>query len=200
MEVSTWVYSVTLGSLTNGPGRRNILHVTGCSIHCPGCFSKHMWKPKSGTLIHNQELATQLLQQDPEGISISGGEPLDQSSSLLDLLERLPRNLPKGILLYTGTNTIQRKQNPLWPRIAALIDVAVAGPYDMQNAINPVKDLRSSHNQRVLLLSNKLREKDLTSLPSVEYLIGTNGMTLMGFPGATDVGNQKAVSTTSEGH
>lgn len=198
METSIWVYAITYGSRVNGPGRRNILHLSGCSIRCPGCFSKHTWERKSGTEYPVTEVLRQLLLHDPEGVSISGGEPLEQASGILQLLQLLP-DLPKGILMFTGTNTVDRLYIPEWSGIRAKLDVAIAGPYVAGDSTQPVMGLVSSPNQRVFNYTDKISAAELLASPQVEIIVGADGMRLLGFPGELNVRNTRNSFAISSG-
>lgn len=182
------VLDFTYGTRVNGPGRRNILHLAGCTIRCPGCFSKHTWLRSAGKSLPVAEVAKLLLKDDPEGISISGGEPLDQAEELLRLLQLLPlEKLPKGVLLFTGTTIEQRVEIPEWQVIATLIDCLVAGPYIKEQALHPPVEMRSSANQRTSYYTGKITRQDLSRLATVEVLVGTDSAKLLGFPKETDV-------------
>jgi anaerobic ribonucleoside-triphosphate reductase activating protein len=93
-----------------------------------------------------------------DGVTISGGEPLDQPDDLIALLVDL-RSLPKlrggDILCYSGRTTrfIRRRH----PELLALVDAVVAGPYDWRR---PCDDpLRGSANQSVLRVTRLGRER-----------------------------------------
>jgi anaerobic ribonucleoside-triphosphate reductase activating protein len=133
------------------------------------------------------EVAQRLLQRDPEGVSISGGEPLDQAEGILALLTLLPP-LPKGVLMYTGTTVKQRAQLPLWGEIRKRVDLLVAGPYVQERRVWPVTRLLSSSNQVLHYLGDKLGPADLEGGAQVEVIVGKEIRTL-GFPREHDVCN-----------
>ena len=67
--------------LANGPGVRVSLFVSGCSIHCPGCFNQEAWSFCSGKPFGRAQLTAikKILKDDRyDGLSILGGEPFDQ--------------------------------------------------------------------------------------------------------------------------
>ena len=64
----------------NGPGIRVSLFVSGCTIHCQGCFNKESWDFNAGKLFTDkiQEDIIKLLQEPYiNGLSILGGDPLE---------------------------------------------------------------------------------------------------------------------------
>ena len=88
---------------TLGPGRRIGIWLQGCSIHCPGCISKDTWDPDQGwTSVHSVIAAVQHWMPDAQGITISGGEPLDQPVALRVLLQNLRRISDVDVLVYSG--------------------------------------------------------------------------------------------------
>ena len=123
-----------------GPGRRVGLWVQGCSIHCPGCGSLDTWDPTSGEIADTAALAAQIAALVAEerltGMTITGGEPTEQSDALADLVTRLRRLVeatgdtglePVDVLVFTGCSlaTAAKRAAALW----AVADAAVCGPY-----------------------------------------------------------------------
>ncbi|MFD6421108.1 4Fe-4S cluster-binding domain-containing protein [Streptomyces sp. NPDC060198] len=74
---------------TLGPGRRLGIWFQGCSLACGGCMSRHTWDARGGT---SQDVAALLglweraLADGAEGLTVSGGEPLQQPDALAELL------------------------------------------------------------------------------------------------------------------
>jgi anaerobic ribonucleoside-triphosphate reductase activating protein len=132
-----------------------------------------------------EEVLKLLLQDNPEGVSISGGEPLEQAPALLELVKELWfKNLPLGVLLFTGIDQRSLNQIEEWADIKKYIDAVVAGPYKQEMSMTPVRNLLSSSNQKVLCLSYKITPDMLVNLPSVEVKITPTGSKLLGFPSA----------------
>ena len=78
---------------TLGPGRRAAIWLQGCSIHCPGCVSRDTWAP-AASLTEVAAVADWIEDQADDGltgITVSGGEPLDQPEQLAALLTDLRR-------------------------------------------------------------------------------------------------------------
>lgn len=199
-----YVHAVTHGVLVNGPGRRTTLHLQGCSIGCPGCFSPHTHE--HGLLGTGRDVLSVVNElvgpffdaesDKPEGITISGGEPLQQAAELLQLLRYLNRlNLPRGVGMFSGTTYKQRASIPEWPEIRSLLDFAVLGPYVRGKALYPARSLRSSENQQLVIYNeNKVRLEEFQTLPTMEFRITAGNVTVLGFPGEDDVsfGNHQA--------
>src|SRR5262245_29198295 len=91
-------------SRANGPGVRAVLWVQGCSLGCPGCFNPLTHPTTGGELVPTDELVRRLtaLGDTIEGITVSGGEPLQQRPALLALLRRLRQQTRLSVVLFTG--------------------------------------------------------------------------------------------------
>lgn len=127
-----------------GPGRRLLLFVQGCSLHCKGCVNQHLWQFGAGANITTQELLE--LCQDVEGITLHGGEPLDQSDGLLEVMIAL-KEAGKTIILFTGyqyKELSKASQKRAWK----LADLVVSGRY-VESKRNIYLQFRGSTNQRV---------------------------------------------------
>jgi anaerobic ribonucleoside-triphosphate reductase activating protein len=117
---------------TLGPGRRAGIWLQGCSIHCPGCLSRDTWAP--ATLMTEIATVADWAEEQADdgltGITVSGGEPLDQAEELAVLLadlRRRPRLAGTDVLLYTGYayGTVPRRHKA----VLALVDAVISGPY-----------------------------------------------------------------------
>lgn len=142
-----------------GPGNRVGIWLCGCKRACKGCSNPELWNHKEEYEISVDrllELIKRLATDHTiDGFTISGGEPLDQASELLDLLKKL-HDISEDILVYTGytreeftaTNSLA---NDILPYIAVLVD----GPYIEEKNAGLV--LRGSTNQRIHILKEKYR-------------------------------------------
>ncbi len=139
-----------------GPGHRVAIWVSGCNKRCEGCISPELQNPISGKFIKVNTLLTRLLTVNSkiEGITISGGEPLEQKESLAELLNNLRVARPDwNVLLYSGyTMNDIKDMGGSGHRLLSLIDILIDGPFD--------KNIRSRHpllgsgNQKIHYLSD----------------------------------------------
>lgn len=147
-----------------GPGERVGLWIQGCSRKCPGCISPELRSQLSGSVMSVEKLAELVIETAKHskctGLTISGGEPMEQAASLLKFLT-LVRNNFQDILVYTGytLNEIQLGRCGDGA-IAALsmIDVLIDGPY-MEKLNNKDCVLRGSENQVIHYLNRDITEK-----------------------------------------
>lgn len=144
-------------SLVEGPGRRSSLLVAGCDLGCRGCWVPFLHPSDAGTLVPIDRLADVLL--DPayerDGVSILGGEPMQQPKGVLALVRALRARGCPHILVYSGyTYERLRRMAKREPMIAALmdaIDVLIDGPY-VPRLAHSAGPWTGSANQRVLML------------------------------------------------
>lgn len=148
-----------------GPGHRVALWVSGCKKRCEGCISPELQNPMFGRLIKVNTLLSRLLSinSNIEGITISGGEPMDQKESLGEFPENLRAARPDwNVLVYSGytMNDIKDMGESAY-RLLSLIDILIDGPFD-KNAPS-THPLLGSGNQNIHYLSNNgLALKPLT--------------------------------------
>jgi anaerobic ribonucleoside-triphosphate reductase activating protein len=89
-----------------------------------------------------------------EGLTLSGGEPLQQPWDVLDLIDVLKTLKPDwSIGMFTGYTQDEAASMPFWGLIRATLDFAVMGRYDRTKPCN--KPLVSSANQELVLLSTR---------------------------------------------
>jgi anaerobic ribonucleoside-triphosphate reductase activating protein len=116
-----------MGSL--GPGSRAVLWVQGCRKNCPGCISPELKENITKTLIDPATLAAQIMALDQiTGVTVSGGEPLDQAASLTILLREIKSKSPLNTMVYTGYSLAQISQ-PESLACLEWIDLLVDGPF-----------------------------------------------------------------------
>lgn len=64
-------------SRANGPGWRSVVWVQGCSLGCPGCFNPQTHnREEVGEAVEVAEVMQRILAAGTEGVTVSGGEPL----------------------------------------------------------------------------------------------------------------------------
>lgn len=146
--------------IANGPGCRISLFVSGCPIHCKGCFNKETWDFNYGKKFNNHTLLDifELLKKDEiQGLSILGGEPLakENQRDIFKIIYTVKHWLPdKDIWLYTGYILGENIPKTNFTNfILQNIDVLVDGPF-----IEEEKDItlqfRGSKNQRIISQKN----------------------------------------------
>lgn len=171
-----------------GPGKRAGIWVQGCSRHCPGCFNPETHDPKGGALVPVDDLDAWLVKckdlHGIEGVTISGGEPMDQPESLRSLLVgAITSNLTT--VVYTGyTYKELRGAKKKYVGILPMVDILISGPFVKELACG---GLKGSSNKQVTCLG-RYTPRDLEGLPEVEVILRPDGAyTLLGTHGLEDL-------------
>src|SRR4051794_9779781 len=100
--LSARVHAIEPRSRANGPGARFVVWLQGCTLGCPGCFNPGTHDPAGGREVPLDDLAPQLAATPGiEGLSPSGGEPLQQPAAAAALLEAA-RALGLSTLAFSG--------------------------------------------------------------------------------------------------
>lgn len=113
-----------------GPGERSALWLQGCSIKCPDCCNPEMHDQCAGEEISINALAKKIISAHADGLTILGGEPLDQSIELILLLQQLAEAGYHGIILFSGYEWHSITADQTKRRATSLCDLVVAGPFD----------------------------------------------------------------------
>jgi anaerobic ribonucleoside-triphosphate reductase activating protein len=108
-----------------------------------------------------------------EGITISGGEPLQQCRALLSLLRRVRRGTRLSVLVFSGYAWDEVRRMSDANALLDCIDVLIAGRYDQTQRL--ARDLRGSANKTVHLLTDRYTMDDLHSTPTAEVIITAEG-------------------------
>lgn len=115
-----------------------------------------------------------------EGLTISGGEPMEQAPAVLELLRRLREAHPEMTTGLFSGYTERELPESLWRAMQSYLDFAVLGRY---NARRPSHHpLVSSTNQLLRLYTARYSMADFAA-QSVEVHIDNTGLTqITGFP------------------
>lgn len=149
--------------ISNGPGIRVSLFTTGCTLHCEGCFNYELWDFNSGLPFTDREIdiiCNELNKSHIRGLSILGGEPLDNAEGILNLLKIVRERFgdSKDIWLYTGYIIDNFDSDSIEMQVISLCDTIVDGPF-----IEKLKDsslpFYGSSNQRIIDVKEWLKSK-----------------------------------------
>ena len=176
----------TLSVDTNGPGRRIVLWVQGCTLACKGCFNKELWAHRKNYVTSTDELSSYLLklldEHDCEGLTLTGGEPLQQAQAIGDLLEKI-QDANYTSVVFTGY-TLQELENAGDSQInhvLTLIDILIAGRYNHENK-DIVRTWAENPDKTVHFLSEKYKNKQFhNQIPNIEATIVDDEIDLTGF-------------------
>lgn len=149
-------------SIVDGTGCRVSLFVSGCEIHCEGCFNKIAWDFNYGkefTEIEENEILEACSKKYIAGLTILGGEPfsIQNQPIVLKLIQHFKEKYPeKTLWMYTGyvlDKDLLPGQRKYIEGVTGLIldfvDVLVDGPFILAERNLSLK-FRGSNNQRIL--------------------------------------------------
>ena len=128
----------------NGPGIRVSLFVSGCSIHCKGCFNQASWSFKAGKLFTpetKQLILTALEEPAISGFSLLGGDPFEPEHE--DTLVDLCKDITKPIWCWTGRELNQIQDT----KLIKYIHTIISGPFKEDLKVNHI--YYGSSNQHI---------------------------------------------------
>jgi len=192
------LHALIPASRANGPGLRAVVFFQGCSLDCAGCWNERSHR-FTGPDVLVDAVAAQVLKVHAdcalEGVTFSGGEPMQQAECLLELMNRLRAAAPSlSFGMFSGYTEHEldqgrywlRKPLPvcekqrLWQEIRSRLDFAVLGRFNQ--ALPSREPLVTSRNQDLRLFSNRYSPADFIER-SVEVSIDESGLTqVTGFP------------------
>lgn len=179
MDTLLYVHQTSTGSRVNGPGNRAVVWVQGCSIGCPGCFNPETHDPSTGSGSYDPEkLGNELGRLPVAGLTVSGGEPLEQPEAVSSLIQAFRKTNDGTVLLFSGFTPERIFRSKATARAILQTDAVLAGPYA------PSQDNRDIwHSKRLLLLTSRISPEELEPLRQWEIRLGGAGDVLMtGYP------------------
>ncbi len=141
-----------------GPFQRYALWLQGCPFNCEGCIAPDARDVEGGKDVPVQVLVQDILMQDVEGVTVSGGEPFFQAEELFKLIKSIKNKSDKGVIIFTGYEyeRLNKDSNPSIQGILNHADVLIDGEYI--KAYDDGLSMRGSSNQRAIMLSNRYKQ------------------------------------------
>lgn len=155
--------------ISNGPGVRVSLYVSGCRNHCKNCFNPETWDFCYGQPF-TEEVENKILEaMEPEyirGFTLLGGDPFEPENAevLAPFMRKMRKRYPeKSLWCFTGYDferdllTGKKGDPDTVMKILRCLDVLVDGRF-----VEELKDLnlrfRGSSNQRIILMKETLKK------------------------------------------
>ncbi|MFV8752567.1 4Fe-4S single cluster domain-containing protein [Nannocystaceae bacterium ST9] len=171
-------------SAAEGPHERFVIWLQGCSLRCPGCCNPELFERGRGRAVEVDELVEQVLAAARthaiEGLTVLGGEPLEQLPGLIDLCSRVQR-AGLGVIVFTGFELEQARALPGFAALWSAIDSLVDGPFRAREP-EPAAEaggrrVIGSRNQVLHHRSDRYADASLwlASEPTVELRIDPSG-------------------------
>ncbi|MFH0821865.1 MAG: 4Fe-4S single cluster domain-containing protein [Pseudomonadota bacterium] len=162
-------------SRSNGPGDRMVIWFQGCSRRCVGCFNPGTHGPGLGTEVSIGSLLDLVLirRNVLDGITLTGGEPLEQAEGLLCLVLGIRRSTRLSIVLFSGMERGEIERMTYGSEILRNVDVLIDGSF--VHELRRTSGLRASSNQTIHLLTGRYRLAEFDPTPPAEVLISPDG-------------------------
>ena len=158
--------------LTLGYGKRLGVWTRGCRRGCYGCTS-----PLLQDYDGKSQEVEKIIHAFPEnfradGLTLSGGEPFDQTDGILELIRWFTREISEDVLVYTGytLEELRAREDPATDEVLGLIAVLIDGPYVA--ALNDGRGIRGSSNQRIYIWKYPERYTDAASCERHVQFVG----------------------------
>ncbi len=161
------IHHITPSSYVDGPGRRAVVWLQGCSIRCPGCQNRALWPEEGGKAVRTGDLARTLSLLNGEACTVTGGEAFDQVEALAKLVKLLRSYGINNLIVYTGYTWGQLRHSPaiapFLDDILENIDILVDGPF-IPSEDDDYVAWRGSANQQVIDVPATLAAGSLVTL------------------------------------
>src|ERR1019366_1398632 len=173
------LHALIPASRANGPGLRSVVFFQGCKIGCVGCWNlqSHAFHGPEVTVVDVLKQVLQARQEHTlEGVTFSGGEPMQQADSLLRMVQRLHHQAPElsfgmfsgyaehelasGKYWIWGGGFSDQQRKHLWEEIRGNLDFAILGPFNQAQPGN--LPLRTSRNQALRLVTGRYNPVDFS--------------------------------------
>lgn len=174
-----------------GPGRRFALWVQGCALRCSGCCNPGMLAHGRGTAVSVEAVLGELdearARHAIEGLTLLGGEPLEQLPAVTALCEGATRR-GLGVLVFSGYRLAEARALPGFAALWAHVDTLVDGRYDAGQPEPPPEQggrrFIGSHNQQLHHRTHRYCDPALWHGPlRLEVRVGDDGaMSMHGEP------------------
>lgn len=179
------VADVVIGSYANGPGKRIVIWVQGCTIGCRGCFNTSLQPHIAKTLVNPREFALEIAElcrnNNCEGVTLTGGEPFQQSYSLGFFLNIIKYN-NLSVVCFSGYIS-EKLLNSTDSNVKTLlenVDILIAGPFK-DDVNHPNRTWFDDPDKKLVFLTNVYDQNDTFSNDNVEYIIEGEEVHFSGF-------------------
>ena len=162
-----------------GPGQRFVIWVQGCTLGCKGCWNQQFWSVDGGNERTIDQLMNQILSiPGTEGITLLGGEPLQQSSMVLELIKKCKQS-DLTVFLYTGYEP--KEFDETMQSCFDSSDIVVTGRY-VESKRDVSLKWRGSNNQVVHFPTLRYRGLEVKEAREIEIQIVNGSIKMYGYP------------------
>jgi len=159
----------------------------GCTLGCPGCFNPdtHAPGPPGQARTVGELVAAAAAQAGRiDGVTLTGGEPLQQPAAVAAFCGALRARTGLGIIVLTGFTRDEIEAEPARMAAVADADMVIAGRYNARLHLG--SGLRGSRNKEYWARTGRYRAEDFAAVPDLEIAVAADGtITVSGMPGGT---------------
>jgi anaerobic ribonucleoside-triphosphate reductase activating protein len=177
------IHALLPRSAANGPGLRFVIWSQGCALGCPGCFNPGTHPSDGGDPGSAEELAALVLARPDgiEGVTLTGGEPLEQPVAIARFCELIKTGSDLGIVILTGFTRHEIAADPARADAVKNADMVLAGRYNARRHLG--SGLRGSDNKEYSARTARYSPADFAAIPDVELIVAPDGsVTVTGMP------------------
>lgn len=169
---------------SEGPGARYALWVQGCSLRCASCCNPEMFAARGGEPWSVEALAREVIAQPGiEGLTLLGGEPMEQAAPLAALATRV-RAAGLSVMTFTGftLRELEAEGDPARLALVAASDLLADGRFVAATPGSRWPWL-GSQNQVLHFLGDRYRPDDprFAAPNTVELRLSKDGLTITGW-------------------
>ncbi len=145
--------------VANGIGVRTSIFVTGCTHNCFNCFNREYQDFLAGDIWTDKEteqIIENLKLSNIKGLSILGGEPMENEKDLLTIIKQIKKQIKKDIWLWSGYTFEDIIQDQDKLALLKEVDILVDGKF-VEKLKNLNLKFRGSSNQRIIDVKESLK-------------------------------------------
>jgi anaerobic ribonucleoside-triphosphate reductase activating protein len=178
------IHAVLPRTRANGPGLRYAIWSQGCTLACPGCFNPRTHRVDGPAELRTagEVAAAALAGQDAiDGVTLTGGEPLEQPAAVAAFCQQIRAHSGLGIIILTGFTRGEIEHDAGRMAAVSAADMVIAGRYNAQRHLGAA--LRGSANKVYWARTHRYHADDFSAVPDVEFIVTPDGsVTLTGLP------------------
>ncbi len=152
IRINKWMIS----NQVNGPGRRFVIWLQGCHHRCSGCINPETWDCEGGADVSITDVMDKIKHagSNLEGVTFSGGEPMNQAKALIPIA-KLIKSRGMGVISYSGYTYRELTSGEVAHADELLkhVDMLIDGRYSQE--LKAALPWRGSTNQNTHFLTDR---------------------------------------------
>ena len=157
-----------------GNGKRIGIWVQGCNLKCKGCVNKKLWSRKGGKSISVMDVFNWIvsIQNDFDGITVTGGEPFQQYEQLISFLHLIKTKTNLTVYCFSGYYLNELEEQFTDKLFLRYIDWLVDGRYI--EMLHENTNVKGSENQSVYQIIDEVPIKQNQTSASKRWSINVS--------------------------